>query len=91
MSGSAGSRQGVPVAVTVHSTWKFRLELAGKLAIGTPLPCRLAMLSAGATGQTAAPLPTLQVTLVQLNPVTAGSVTTLLVALPGPLLVAVTV
>jgi hypothetical protein len=72
------------VAVTLQVTKKLRLELAGKIAIGTPEPCRLAMLSAGGTGHTAAPLATLQVTLVQLRPVVAGSVTKLLSALAGP-------
>ena len=47
--------------------------------------------SAERAGQTAAPLATLQVRVVQLRPVVAGSVTTVLVALPGPLLITVMV
>lgn len=75
--------------MTVQVTWELRLDLAGKLEMTTPLPGKLAMLMAGGTGQMAAPVPTLQVTSVQLNRATAGSCNTDLGASEGTSLLTV--
>ena len=88
--------QGVycPVAVAPQVTSKFSDELAGRLVSVMPAPgglCRLATVTLAAIGHTAEPEPTVQLTAVQLRPVTAGSLSTEPDASAGPRLATVTV
>ena len=83
-----------PVAVTPQINLKLSEELDGKLGNVMPGPgglCKLAIVTLAAAGQTAAPVATVQVTDVQLKPVTTGSFNTEPAASAGPVLATVTV
>lgn len=68
-----------------------KVELAGKLVRVMPAPCKLAIVTFPAAGQTAAPVTPVQVIDVQFMPATMGSVSTAPEASAGPMFATVTV
>ena len=79
--------------MTPQVTSKVSVELAGKLLIGMPLPCKLAIVTLAAGTEAAQVVPTaeVQVTVLQLRPVATGSRSMLPLAAAGPVLLMVMV
>lgn len=74
--------------MTPQLTVKVSVELAGKLTIGMPLPCKfpIVTLAGGAEAAQVVPVAAVQLTVVQLKPVAMGSRSKLPLAASGPLL-----